>query len=74
MARIGMGPEGRLPENHRAGPEKKAAVGPAMSGGPQQMLGSAVGELKKQHPYKHDDLGPHHEAMQHKGHAGSKRG
>ena len=74
MARVGMGKEGRMSGMVREAPagakgmgsdvgaEKKADMKGGLMGSPQDQLSGAVKELKKQHPIKHDDLGPHHNA------------
>jgi len=43
-------------------------VGSVGGEGPGALAG-AVGELRKQHPIKHDDLGPHHSDSTHVTHA-----
>lgn len=51
------------------GPETKADMKGAGVMGGGSSLGAACGELMKQHPQRHDDLGPHHGTMDHVRHA-----
>lgn len=52
----------RAPAKANAGPEKHANMKGALMGSPtdHNPLKAATKELYKQHPHKHDDLGPHH--------------
>lgn len=52
-----------------AGPERKADMAGAGVMGGGSSMGAACGELMKQHPQRHDDLGPHHGTMDHVRHA-----
>lgn len=57
------------------GNERKADVYGTQEGGSAaeaagNPLRGAVGELKRQHPHAHDDLGPHHHDSSHHRHEG----
>jgi hypothetical protein len=53
------------PKADHVGNEKKADMHGALEGSPTQGLRGAVDELKKQHPERYDDLGPHQGSTAH---------
>lgn len=59
----------KLPDSN---PQSNVRQGPAGGGSAsivgEHSLGAATGELRSQHPQKHDDLGPHHGGMEHMRH------
>lgn len=64
----------------KVGNETKAETKRAQTGGPtasahgtQASLKEAVSDLHKQHPTKHDDLGPHHGGTAHIRHSPAVR-
>lgn len=67
MAATGQGDIKSKRNTGSVGNETKADMKGAMYGEPtdKNPLRGAVSELKKQHPEKHDDLGPHHGGSSH---------
>lgn len=60
-----MAPAGPKSMASAVGNEKKADVKAAQGGSPADGLGGAMAELKRQHPQRYDDMGPHHGGMDH---------
>ena len=60
----------REPKSDHVGNEKRADMKGALMGQPTDgnPLRGAMKELSRQHPIKHDDLGPHHHTSHHERH------